>query len=119
MVPTYQNGQFNFCFKLRYIVSKPERYDVVAIRLAGNKVVLLKRVVALAGETIEIRKGIVFVDGIKIDEPYVSSPYDWNLAPRKVDNEHVYVIGDNRSVPMHVHQFGQTAINRIVGVPLW
>lgn len=92
---------------------------MVAIRLAGKKIVLLKRVIALAGETIEIRNGIVFVNGSKIEEPYVSSPSDWNLAPRKVDKAHVYVIGDNRSVPMRVHQFGQTAINRIIGVPLW
>ena len=119
MTPTYQNGHFNFCFKLRYVFSEPQRHDVVAIRLAGKNIVLLKRVIALAGETIEIRKGIVFVNGSKIDESYIRNPSGWNLAPRKVDFGHVYVIGDNRRVPMHVHQFGQTAINRIVGVPLW
>jgi signal peptidase I len=76
-------------------------------------------VIALAGETIEIRKGIVFVNGSKINEPYIRNPSGWNLAPRKVDSSHVYVIGDNRRVPMHVHQFGQTPLNRIIGAPLW
>jgi signal peptidase I len=119
MNPTYQNGQINLCFRLQYILSKPERHDVVAIRLAGKKIVLLKRVVALEGETVEIKNGILFVNQTKIDEPYVRRPSDWNLALRRVDPGHVYVIGDNRSVPMHVHQFGQTQLNRIIGAPLW
>ena len=119
MEPAYMNGDFNLCFRLRYIVSKPQRHHVVAIRLAGKKVVLLKRVVALEGETVEIRKGILFVNKTRIHEPYVHNPSDWNLAPRRVDPGHVYVIGDNRSVPMHVHRFGQTHVNRIIGAPLW
>ena len=105
--------------ELRYVFSKPERHHVVAIRLAGNKIVLLKRVIALEGETIEINKGIVFVNNVQINEPYAGDPSDWNLAPRKVAKAHVYVIGDNRSVPMHIHQFGQTKIDRIIGAPLW
>lgn len=119
MEPTYMNGDFNFCFRLRYIISKPDRYDVVAIRLAGKKVILLKRVVALEGEVVEIRNGTFFVNEKKIDETYISQPSDWNLSPRKVDKHHVYVVGDNRSVPIDVHQFGQTSIDRIIGVPLW
>ena len=119
MEPTYMNGDFNFCFKLRYIFSKPERYDVVAIRLAGEKVILLKRVVALEGDVVEIQKGALYVNEKKIDETYVRNPSDWNLSPRKVDKSHVYVVGDNRSVPIDVHHFGQTSIDRIIGVPLW
>ena len=113
------NGDFNFCFKLRYVFSKPERHDVVAIRLAGEKVILLKRVVALEGEVVEIQKGTFFVNEKKIDETYVRYPSDWNLSPRKVDKRNVYVVGDNRSVPIDVHQFGQTSTDRIIGAPLW
>ena len=119
MEPTYTNGGFNFCFRLRYILSKPERHDVIAIRLAGEKVILLKRVVALEGDVVEIQNGTLFVNEKKIDETYVRYPSDWNLPPRKVDKNHVYVRGDNRSVPIHTHQFGQTSIDRIVGAPLW
>ena len=80
---------------------------------------LLKRVVASEGDTVEIKNGILLVNQTKVDEPYVRHPSDWNLALRRVDPGHVYVIGDNRSVPMHVHQFGQTPLNRIIGAPLW
>ena len=53
MEPTYMNGEYNFCYRLRYIFSQPERHDVVIIRLAGEKIMLLKRVVALEGEIVE------------------------------------------------------------------
>jgi len=119
MEPTYHNGSVNFCWRLRYVLSAPKRHDVVAIRFAGKKVVLLKRIVALAGEQVEFREGKLIVNQKRIDEPYVRYPCDWNLPPRHVEEGHVYVIGDNRSVPIEVHHFGQTSIKRIIGSPLW
>ena len=119
MEPTYRNGRFNFCWRLSYLFSDPERYDVVIVRLAGEKVVLLKRIVALGGEIISFRHGKLIVNGEELAEPYISYSYDWNLEPRQVEEEAVYVVGDNRLVPMEAHYFGQTSVKRIVGRPLW
>jgi signal peptidase I len=119
MEPTYRDGSVNFCWKLRYAFSKPKRHDVVAVRFAGEKVMLLKRVVAVEGERLEFRGGKLFVDGREIYEPYVQFPCHWNLPPRQVKKGSVYVIGDNRNMPMENHLFGQVPIERIVGVPLW
>ena len=119
MEPTYHNGGFDFAFTLNYLFSPPRRFDVVTIRLSGNQVMLLKRIVALEGETVEFKNGFLFVNGQKIDEPYVTQRQPWNLAPRTVKKGHVYVVGDNRNVPMKTHDFGQTPVNRITGVPLW
>ena len=119
MEPTYHNGGFNFCWKLRYLYSRPERHDVVAVRLAGNRVMLLKRVVALEGEMLEFRDGKLFVNGSRINEPYVQLPSDWNLPPRVVERGSVYVVGDNRSMDIESHYLGQTSIQRIIGGPLW
>ncbi len=80
---------------------------------------LLKRVVALEGETVEFRKGALFVDGEEIDEPYVQRRGGWYLPPRQVKRGNVYVVGDNRGVPMKEHTFGQTSADRIVGAPLF
>jgi signal peptidase I len=80
---------------------------------------LLKRVVALEGDVVEFRAGRLFVNSRPAQEPYVHDPSAWDLPPRTVARGHVYVVGDNRRVPMHVHQFGQTAIDRIIGGPLW
>jgi len=119
MEPAYQNGAFNFCWRLRYIFSEPKRGDVVAVRFAGNKVMLLKRVVAGEGERVEFHNGKLFVNGGEIDEPYVRYPCNWNLPPRQVEKGCVYVVGDNRSMPIENHYFGQASMKRIIGVPLW
>lgn len=119
MEPTHRDGGVNFCWRPRYLFSEPERFDVVAVRLAGKRVMLLKRVVALEGETIEFRDGKILIDGEELTEEYVRYPCDWNLPPRKVKKNHVYVVGDNRNVSMDRHDFGQTRINRIIGAPLW
>lgn len=119
MEPTYHNGSINFYLRLRYLYSKPTRPHVVVIRFAGKKVMLLKRVVAVEGETVEFRQGKLFINGNVIDEPYVRFPCDWNLSPRLVEKNRVYVVGDNRNVPIEKHDFGQVSIDRIMGVPLW
>jgi signal peptidase I len=119
MEPTYRDGRVNFCWRLRYLFSEPKRHDVVAVRFAGSRVMLLKRVVAREGEQVEFRGGRLFVDGNGIEEPYVRLPCNWNLPSRRVDKDCVYVVGDNRSMPIEDHHFGQTSRIRIMGVPLW
>ena len=80
---------------------------------------LLKRVVAREGEQVEFRDGKLFVDGKEIEEPYVRYPCNWNLSPREVEQDGIYVVGDNRNMPIENHHFGQASKKRIIGVPLW
>lgn len=119
MEPAFRDGSLHFLLKPRYLFSEPRRRDVVAVRLAGERVVLLKRVVALAGEEVAFRGGVLFVDGRPVKEPYVKGPCDWELPPRRVEPGNVYVVGDNRSMPLEQHDFGQVSKGRIVGAPLW
>jgi len=119
MAPTYNDGGFIFCWRPRYMFRKPARHDVVAVRLAGARVMYLKRIVAMEGETVEFRAGALLVDGVELDEPYVQLPCNWNMPQVEVKQGFVYLIGDNRSVPMDVHIFGQTEVERIEGGPLW
>jgi signal peptidase I len=119
MEPTYHHGGVNFCWRLRYFFSEPKRHDVVTVRFAGSSVMLLKRVVAREGERVEFRDGKLFVDGKEIEEPYVRYPCNWNLPPRQVEKDHIYVVGDNRNMPIENHHFGQALKSRIMGVPLW
>lgn len=119
MEPTYQNGGFNCCWTPAYWFSTPQRQDVVLIRFAGQRVMLLKRIVALEGEVVEFRNGKLLVNGREIDEPYIKYPCDWDLEARTVEQGKVYVVGDNRNQPIDAHQFGQTSIMRIQGTPLW
>jgi len=119
MEPTYQNGEFNFCWRIRYLFSTPKRGDVVVIRFTGQRVTLLKRVVALEGEEVEFRDGRLFINGKEWNEPYTHYLYNWTLSPRRVEPNSVYVVGDNRSGLMQNHFFGQASLPRILGGPLW
>ena len=119
MEPTYADGSFNFCFRLRFVFRPPRVGDIVTVRFSGTSYMLLKRVVAVAGDTVEFRDGWLAVNGAVRPEPYVVHRDQWNLAPRLVEAGNVYVVGDNRGMPMASHLFGQTSLNRIVGGPLW
>ncbi|MDH3976039.1 MAG: signal peptidase I [Deltaproteobacteria bacterium] len=119
MEPSYKDGSFNLIWRPLYFYRLPNVGDVVGVRLAGRSVMLLKRVVAREGDTVEFRKGKLMVNGKEINEPYLTYPCTWDLAPRKVEKGKVYVVGDNRNMPVRNHVFGQTDVDRIVGVALW
>ncbi len=119
MEPTYRDGSVDVLWKPRYWFSSPSRGDVVAVRLAGERVVYLKRVVGLAGDRVAFKDGTLVLDGRPISEPYVQGPCRWNLPERDVERGQVYVVGDNRAMPIEEHDFGQTSVRRIVGSPLW
>lgn len=116
MEPNYHTGTLNFCWSPTYWFRQPARGDVGVFRYAGNRVLLLKRIVAFPGEIVEFRQGDLYVNGIKLEEPYVKTKRaSWNLPPRKVSEGHYYVVGDNRSVPMYQHKFGEIRQSRLEG----
>ncbi len=80
---------------------------------------LLKRIVALEGERIAFKNGRLLINGQLKEEPHVQYPYHWNLSQRAVKKGNVYLVGDNRSVSIKRHDFGQTSVKRIIGAPLW
>lgn len=119
MEPTYSAVGFNFCTKLKYKLNPIKVGDVVVIRYVDKKF-FLKRVVALSGDVVEFRKGVLYVNDIAQQEPYIKdNKCDWDLPPRVVQAGHVYVVGDNRTMPINQHQFGQVANSRVVGGVLW
>jgi signal peptidase I len=84
----------------------------------------IKRVVGLPGETIEVRKGNVFIDGRPLDEPYVNRLADRSdFPPTVVEEDHVFVMGDNRPNSQDSRSsLGQIPFDKVVGkafVLLW
>jgi signal peptidase I len=115
MLPTYQEGQFIFVNRLAYRFSPVKRGDVVAITLNGGGAVLVKRVIALPGETVRIVDAQVYVNGLPLAEPYRRHHMPWNMLDGKVGADEVFVIGDNRSMLMENHDFGFARQDRILG----
>lgn len=125
MAPTYRDGSINFINRLAYRWSKPQRGDVVALRMAGESVMLLKRVVGLPGEKVSLRGGKVFINGVELQEEYVKfwRPPFWTRRSRTsnenefwaLGEDEYFFIGDNRSVLGEAHYKGAATSERIVG----
>lgn len=119
MVPTYKERSFNFCWRLSFLFRKPERGDIVISSYGSRKVMLLKRIVAKGGDTVEFRKGKLFLNGKEVKEEYVLLPCSWELPARKVPENSFYLVGDNRSMDINEHIFGSINARYILGTPLW
>jgi signal peptidase I len=115
MLPTYFDGSINFANRLAFVFHDPERGDVVAIRMAGPSVVIVKRIVGLPGERIAIIRGIVTINGEPLAEPSIVYRAPWNAEPVELGENEYFVIGDNRGMRMENHEFGRTTRDRIVG----
>ena len=93
MIPTIMPGRI-LANRLYYVKNLPQRKDIVIIR--KNESLYVKRILALPGETIEIKNGVVYINNIKIEEPYVFfKSYD-NYGPYIVPDNCYFVLGDNR-----------------------
>ena len=114
MEPTFRNNTFTLSFRLRYILKKPQRGDIVTIAWFGRRE-LLKRVVAVAGDTVEFRNGVLVINGEEQNEPYVKLPCSWSRAPVTVRDGYCFAVGDNRSQDMPEHVFGEIKLERITG----
>jgi signal peptidase I len=115
MLPTYPDAGVHFVNRLAYVRATPQRGDVVSIRLAGDSVMYMKRIIALPGETVEFRNGHVFIDSELLPEPYEKWSCDWNRAPEKLGPNEYFVVGDNRTMAEADHVFGKADRSRIVG----
>ena len=116
MEPNLHTDQRLVVEKVSYWFHGPRRGDIVVLKLPerGSEL-LLKRVVALAGERIEIRDGQVFVDGSPLDEPYLTQRTQGAMPAQVVPPFTVFVLGDNRGASNDSRAFGPVPLNHIVG----
>lgn len=117
MAPTYNDGKVNLVNHLAYLWRKPKRGDVIAFWFLPDNVVLLKRIVGLPGDQVEIMRGRVFINGTMLEEPYAKlgkrpPSRDEAIA---LDPDEYYVIGDNRDITV----FGRIPGNLILGKVLF
>ena len=115
MEPSLSTGERLVIDKLTYEFYEPVRGDIIVIEIPDSEIPLIKRVIALPGETVEIRQNQVFVNGQLLIEPYLTDISQANYGPNVVPHEHVFVMGDNRPVSRDSRTFGPVDMYRIVG----
>ena len=119
MEPTYHDGALRVINLAVYRWRDPRPGEVVAIRLAGRRVMYLKRVLAVPGETVAFHGGTLWINGAPRAEPYVVRTGAWNVAATQGKADEYFVAGDNRAMPAEYHLFGWVSRSRIAGGMFW
>ena len=116
MEPGIHENQRLVIEKLSYHWHGPRRGDVVVLHDPdGSSEMLIKRVIGLPGERVTIANGRVSVDGVPLDEPYLTQKTDglsqsWIVPPLRV-----FVMGDNRGASRDSRTFGTVSLDNLVG----
>ena len=126
MEDTIMTGDMVFSEKVSYYFRSPEPGDIVTFEdpeVPGRT--LIKRVIAVGGQTVEVVGGKVVVDGVELDEPYTEGKesYAFNRTaagvnvyyPFTVPEGSVWVMGDNRTSSQDSRYFGAIPVSSITG----
>jgi signal peptidase I len=120
MMPTLADQERLFInkFLYRFGIGRIQRGDTVVFWYPGDPTKsYIKRVIGLPDDTVEVRNGVVFVNGTKIDEPYVPQEFrdKTAVAPLKVPAKSYYVLGDHRSSSNDSRHWGPVPESAIYG----
>jgi len=119
MEPTLQQeGQRLLINKVVYHFHEPERGDIIIfyppdeLKSADP---FIKRIIGLPGDIIEVKDGMVYVDGSPLYEPYVKSPPHYTVPKYKIPENEYFVLGDNRPVANDSHNGWTVPRQDIIG----
>jgi len=117
MEPNLHDQERVILDKVSYHIGTPARGDIVVFPVKGEPLPLIKRVIGLPGETVEVRDGRVLVNGVALREPYVSGPTVGNMASVRVPADTVFVMGDNRAPggSLDSRRLGPISLSKLVG----
>jgi signal peptidase I len=116
MEPSLHSSQRVVVEKVTYqFLHGPRRGDIVVIDLPGQTDMLIKRVMGLPGESIEVRGGEVYINGEKIEEEWTVRLGGGNYGPTTIPPLHVFVMGDNRGASNDSRNFGPVLVDHVVG----
>ena len=123
MDPSFQNGDYVIVDEISYRLRDPQRGDVVVFRVPrDNSQFLIKRVIGLPGETVEIRDGSVFIREsseslpLKLTEPYLDGTFlTTGTVTAHLEADEVFVLGDNRNASYDSRQWGTLPLDKILG----
>jgi len=124
MFATLDNNDYLIANKIDYRLHAPQRGDIVILRPPTNNTTdFIKRIIALPGERLLIRDGVVYINGHRLDEPYLpeewtlqTNPQPWSIGEGAVIPPNQYfVMGDNRNKSQDSRFFGTITRDRIDG----
>jgi signal peptidase I len=121
MAPTLQDGDRYFLNRIVFYWRAPARGDLVVVRDPGHNDCAVKRIIALPGDSMAIRDGIVFLNGRRLAEPYLSRDAKTFAEDKKekslvLGEDRYFLLGDNRVYSEDSRAYGPVHRNQIVGL---
>ncbi len=115
MEPSLHDEQFLVVNRLAYRWKEPQRGDIIIFRFPSDpKRRFIKRVIGLPGDVVAVRDGQLYINGVVLDEPYITEAHqyhgEWRLSPYEV-----FVLGDNRNNSSDSQNWGPLHIDEIIG----
>ena len=107
MSPGIHDGDRILVDHLSYVLGEVERGDVAVLRCPVDEHLdYIKRVIGLPGDRVRIENGSVWVNGERLEEPYVGRPDPRTSLVETVAPDHFFVLGDNRAHSADSREFG-------------
>jgi len=119
MEPSLYGNQYLIASKVTYWLHSPERGDIVVLRPPAGQgsIPFIKRIIGIPGDIVEAREGKIWVNGIALNEPYVSAPVAYTNRWIVTDGMYL-VLGDNRNNSSDSHAWGFLPLDHILGKAL-
>jgi signal peptidase I len=116
MLPTIEEGEYIMVSKAAYFFKQPQRGDIIVFDSPQDpRSDLIKRIIAVAGDTVEIRDDKVFVNGMPLAESYTLEPPHYIMLPEEIPAGHYFVLGDNRNNSSDSHRGWTVPRQNIIG----
>lgn len=119
MIPTIQLGDRVLCERVSYRFRDPRAGEIVVFENPmGEGLPLVKRVVAVGGQTLEIKDGYLYIDEVRREEPYIVSERRgaYTLAQSiRIPEGMLWVMGDNRIESADSRIFGPVPVSEVLG----
>lgn len=126
MEETLMPGDYILAERLTYGSSDPQVGDIVTFKDPDDpSKTLIKRVIATEGQTVELNRGRVMVDGALVDEPYTEGKPGFPIETKDGDSQveypytvpegHIWVMGDNRTNSIDSRAYGAVPIENVTG----
>ena len=115
MQPNLYRGDRVMIEKISLNFGAPRRGDIVVVSRPSEPISLIKRVLALPGERIEVRRGHTLIDGVQLAEPWVAYFGGPDFPATLVPRDHVFILGDNRAESRDSRMIGPVRLSEIKG----